>query len=192
MAPPEHSPSDITVDDTHLALRIRAGEVEAFRTLFLAHHAALCAFAERFTGDDARAQELVQDLFLELWQKRETLAFSGSVRAYLFAAVRNRALNVRRRDAVEREWEDDEALDDVRALHQAPVESHVPVEAEEQARRLNAAFATLPERCRTVMELRWQEGLTYAEVAQALGIGVKAVEKQLARGLRLLRDALGA
>ncbi|MBL0940211.1 MAG: RNA polymerase sigma-70 factor [Gemmatimonadaceae bacterium] len=191
--PPHNSPADQPTEfqDAMLVAQLRAGNVEAFRKLFFDVHAPLCAFVERIVGDDARAQELVQDLFLELWQRRESLSLSGSVRAYLYATARNRALNVRRRDQVERAWEDDESLDDVRALHEPPARADQLLEQAERHEALTSAMNGLPERCRTAMQLRWQEGLSYAEVAQVLGIGVKAVEKQLARGIRLLRDALG-
>lgn len=169
---------------------IREGDRGAFERLFRAMHAPLVAFATRYTGDQARAEELVQDLFLELWQQRATWQVRGTVRSYLFSAARNRALNVRRRDGVERDWETDEAHEPVRALHAAPPRPDQQLEAAEQSAALAAAFAALPERCRLVMQLRWRDGLSYAEIAEVMGIGTKGVENQLSRGLKALRSRL--
>jgi RNA polymerase sigma-70 factor (ECF subfamily) len=176
--------------DPQLPAQIRAGDAFAFERCFRAMHGPLVAFTARYVGDRARAEEVVQELFLAVWRDRETLVVSGSFRAYLYSAARNRALNVRRRDAVERDWTDDEALDGVRVLHPSPTEPDAVLESAELQSRVTAAFATLPERCRLAMHLRWREGLSYAEIADVLGIGVKGVENQLARGLKALRARL--
>ena len=174
------------------AQRIRAGDLQAFEALFRAMHAPLVAFASRFAGDEARAEELVQDLFFDLWQRREHFAITVSASAYLYAAVRNRGLNLRRRDAVEQSWADDEAFDDVRALHPPPPPVDAALDDAEARQRLTAAFGTLPARCAQVMQMRWHGGLSYAEIAETLGISVKGVENQLSRGLKALRAALGS
>jgi DNA-directed RNA polymerase specialized sigma24 family protein len=89
-------------------------------------HAALLAFGTRYVGDAARAEELVQDVFFTLWERRAEWIVTGTVPAYLFSAVRSRALNVRRRDAVEQRWADDEAYEHARALHPDPPRADHP------------------------------------------------------------------
>lgn len=172
-------------------LRIRSGDLDAFEGLFRAMHAPLLAFGARYTGDAARAEELVQDLFFDLWRGRTTLAISGSVAAYLYGAMRNRALNLRRRDAVEQGWADDEAHESVRALHAAPPTADHLLSAKDLRQRLADAMARLPERCGVIMQMRWHGGLSYAEIAETLGISTKGVENQLSRGLKALRVELG-
>lgn len=171
--------------------RIRSGDLEAFEGLFRAMHAPLLAFGTRYTGDAARAEELVQDLFFDLWRGRTTWAISGSVAAYLYGALRNRALNLRRRDAVEQGWADDEAHEPVRALHAAPATADHLLSAKDLRQRLADAMARLPERCGVIMQMRWHGGLSYAEIATTLGISTKGVENQLSRGLKALRVELG-
>lgn len=174
-----------------LVPRIRAGDLAAFESLFRRMHPVLVAFAVNYVGDASRGEEIVQDLFLELWISRQRWTVTGSVRAYLFTATRHRALNVRRRDAVERDWAADEADDDVRALHPAPILADAQLERSEARERLDAAIAALPERCRLVMQLRWRDELSHAEIAAVMGISVKGVEIQLNRGLKALRVSLG-
>ena len=171
--------------------RIRDGDLEAFEALFRAMHQPLVAFGTRYVGDAARAEELVQDIFFALWQGRAEWVVTGSVTAYLYSAVRNRALNLRRRDAVEQSWADDEAHDSVRALHPAPTRPDTALETLEARSRLEAAMDALPPRLAQVMLMRWHGGLSYAEIADTLGISVKGVENQLGRGLKALRAALG-
>jgi RNA polymerase sigma-70 factor (ECF subfamily) len=171
--------------------RIRAGDLSAFEALYRAMHAPLLAFAARYTGDTARAEELLQDLFFELWRSRAEFNVTGGVSAYLYAAVRNRALNLRRRDALEADWAQDEAYEGVRALHRAPPVADAQLETAEVISRLGKAFAALPTRCALIMQMRWHGGLSYAEIADTLGISIKGVENQLSRGLKALRAEFG-
>jgi RNA polymerase sigma-70 factor, ECF subfamily len=164
---------------------------DVFEALFREHYPSLATFALRYLRDRSVAEELVQDLFADLWARRATWTpRAGSERAYLLAAVRNRALNLRKRQALERDWERDEAVADVRELHPRPVQSDHLLETAELQQQINAALESLPERCRLVMHLRWREQLSYAEVAEVMGISVKGVENQLARGLERLRAKL--
>jgi RNA polymerase sigma-70 factor (ECF subfamily) len=162
--------------------------VEPLAQLFREHYVELVRFVERFDGDRARAEDLVQDVFAKLWAGRARWKEPANVRAYLFAAVRNRMLDARRRDRVERDWV---ARQDSAEIVDAASGSEIVDEFEEDARRLELAWASLPERCRLIMHLRWRAQLSHREIADVAGVSVKAVENQLARGLRLLRRALG-
>ena len=169
---------------------VRAGDESAFESLFRAHYAALCDYADSIVASRAVAEELVQNVFLAVWAQRERWAPRESERAYLYGAVRNQALNHLEHRRVERRWREAaarEAVADVSAATLAPD----PAEAEEMTARVREAIAQLPERARQVVVLRWQHQLRYAEIAAALGISVKGVEVQLARAMRALRERLG-
>ncbi len=181
-------PSRLAPTATDLARRIRDGDPSALEALFREHYGPLCRFANRYLHDRAAAEDLVQDVFASIWAGRLRLDVRGSLRSYLFAAVRNRALNLRKHQLVERDWERDEALPEVRALHRAPPRPDDLLDDVERARPPARGARALPERCRLVMQLRWEEQLSHAEIAEVLGITVKGVERQLARGLRALRD----
>ena len=168
--------------------RIRDGDERAFEELFRTHYSSLCHFAARYVRDDAVAEELVQDLFADLWARRRDWKVRDSVRAYLFASVRNRALNVRKRQVMEIDWEEDEAAAEVRALHSAPEPADAGLDRADLRARLDRALTALPERCRLVMHLRWREQMRHAEIAAVMGISVKGVENQLARGLMAIRQ----
>ena len=186
--PPDASPSDEgqsqRVGDSSLS---GDGDLRAFELLFRREYASLCRFALRYVRDAQAAEDIVQDLFAALWAARGGMDLHAHSRAYLFTAVRNRSLNVRKRELVERAWSHDEALPDVRALHRRPVQPDEALETREVHAEVEAAMRALPERLRMVMQLRWQEQMSYAEIAAILSISIKGVENQLSRGLRALR-----
>lgn len=167
--------------------RIRAGDERAFESLFRAYYPALCDFAVRYVREDALAEEIVQDLFADLWARRREWQVRDSVRAYVFTAVRNRALNLRKRQLVESDWEHEETSIGSRELQQTPEPADAAAERADLRAQLDAALDALPERCRLVMHLRWREQMPYAEIAAVMGISVKGVENQLARGLSAIR-----
>lgn len=172
-------------EDRALLERLRAGDGAAFDAIFRARYALLVGVAERMLRDRAVAEELVQEVMLALWRRREALAEDEALGPYLVRAVRNRALNhlrhlhVERRDAVH-----------AAGATEAPAAGVGPVVAEELAAALHAAVAALPPRCREVFTLSRGRGLSYAEIAEALGISVKTVEAQMGRALKTLRVEL--
>ena len=173
-----------------LVARVRAGDERAFESVFQTHYPALCDFAVRYVREAALAEEIVQDLFADLWARRAQWELHGSLRGYLFSAVRNRALNLRRRQAMERDWEREEVATDSPSFQRAPDRIDDRLERDDLRARVNAAVESLPERCRLVMHLRWREQMPHAEIASIMGISVKGVEIQLTRGLKTLRELL--
>ncbi len=163
-----------------------ASDVHAFERLFRDNYASLCRFATRIVADPARAEDLVQSVFTTLWVNRAAWTVQHSERSYLFTAVRNAAFNDQRYHAVRRDWaaaEEAIARDEPRT---APAADELLIQRE-SAERLAAAIGSLPARCRLVMELRWRELLSYAEFAEIMGISIKGVENQLARGIARVR-----
>jgi RNA polymerase sigma-70 factor (ECF subfamily) len=170
--------------------RLRRGDARALEMVFRAYYAPLASFAFRYLRDAAAAEDVVQDSFTLLWARRAHLTITTSLRAYLYAAVRNHVLNIRKHDAIVEAWERDEASDDVRTLYQPPLQPDELLDRRLLVQRLGDALEQLPERQAQAMLLRWRDGLSYAEIADALGISVKGVEKHLARGLDALRRQL--
>lgn len=171
--------------DLELLARLRAGDADAFDEIFRVWYAPLVRTADAMLRDRAVAEELVQDVLLELWRRRETLTADGSPQAYLFQSVRNRALNHLRHARVAKRGEPHLAVE---PSPRPAAEAHL-VEAEIEA-ALREAVAALPPRCREVFELSRVHGLRYAEIAQTLGVSVKAVEAQMGKALRTLRQRL--
>jgi RNA polymerase sigma-70 factor, ECF subfamily len=175
------------VEERLLLARLREGDQDAFDAIFRAHYPQLVGIAERMLGQRGVAEELAQDVMLELWRRRESLSVDETLRGYLCRAVRNRALNEVRHERVARAGEP-YAMGE-RAT--APV-AHAELVEQEIDAALQAGVADLPPRCREVFELSRVHGLRYAEIADALGISVKTVEAQMGKALKHLRVRLAA
>ena len=169
----------------------RRGGTAAFEELFRSFAAELTDFASTYVGADDDAEEVVHIVFCWVWDHRFALPRPQSVRSYLYAAVRNRALNVvrdRRTEAAFRERaERASRCNDLAAASPSP-DSELAVRDIEHA--LAAALRGMPPRCREVYVLAREHGLSYAEIAAALDIAPKTVEIHMSRALGILRRRL--
>ena len=173
------------MDDRELLERVRAGDEGAYDTIFRTWYAPLVRVAGALLQDSDAAEEVVQDVMVELWRRRHLMDADVTLRAYLLRAVRNRSLNQLRHLKVRRE-----TTGDVEALYNEPVASDQPVVAGELAEAVKIALDELPPRCREVFDLSRVHGLKYAEIAESLGISQKTVEAQMGKALRILRARL--
>jgi RNA polymerase sigma-70 factor, ECF subfamily len=176
-------------DDEQRALfaRLAAGDEAAFDRIFRIWYAPLVRVATYILHDAGVGEEVVQDVLLEVWRRRESLALEQEPRRYLMRATRNRALNhVRHQQVAARAA----ALDDSEEAHAATAPAMV--DAAELEVAIAQAVQTLPERCRAVFELSRRHGLSYAQIAEALDIAPKTVENQMGKALRMLRVALAS
>jgi RNA polymerase sigma-70 factor (ECF subfamily) len=179
--------SAVPIADAELVRRIRAGDERALEAVFRAHYPGMASFVQRFVRSPDVAEELVQDVFLKLWTKREHLAEIETLRTYLFRAARNTALNHLRRLKLERRWQEEQGVDDDPPASFAADDE---VSETEVAAAVQAAINRLPPRCREIFLLSRDGGLTYAEIARTLEISVKTVETQMGRALKSLRLSL--
>ncbi len=168
--------------------RIRRSDASAFEALFHAFYSELAAFACRYVHSRDIAEEVVHDVLARIWERREQFELRDQLRTYLYTAVRNEALNRLRHSLVERRWRD-RMLQQQRVEPAAarPDDADARLERNELAAALERVLAQVPERCRHALMLRWQQQMSYAEVAEAMGISVKAVEVYVRRGLIALR-----
>ncbi|HEX9085738.1 MAG TPA: RNA polymerase sigma-70 factor [Gemmatimonadaceae bacterium] len=165
--------------------RIRAGDEGAFDSVFRAHYAHLVRMAQSVVREAALAEEIAQEVMLELWRRRESLQVEQTFRAYLIRSTRNRALNhIRHQRIVAREAAS--AAIDPRTSPSAEDE----VLGVELERAVRDAIDGLPENCREIFQLSREQGLKYAEIAAALEISVKTVEKRMGQALAELRERL--
>lgn len=175
-----------------LAKRIRSGSVEAFEQLFRELHAPLCEVVDSYVRSQAIAEEIVQDLMFTLWMNRETL-IADSLRSYLFTASRNRALHHLRHESVTRRLA--HMVGDMRELAGVGSPTPLPDAAAHMTEQRNAvrrAIDALPPRTRLAMVLQWEHHMSHIEIATAMGVSTKGVEKLLALARRKLRLSLGA
>jgi len=178
--------------DHALFTRVRANDESAFAELFAAHYQALCQFATTFVHSADVAQELVQDVFFRVWEQRSAIDIHGSVRAYLFSATRNGAINFLKRERLEYRFFETATAEHRIPAHSARQQSDASLYYNEVVAAFDAIVQALPEGQRTVLALRWHHQLSHSEIADVLGISVKGVETQLGRAFKVVRAKLAA
>jgi RNA polymerase sigma-70 factor (ECF subfamily) len=183
---------DVDARDVALITRLRNGDGTAHDELIRLYGARLIRFAAQTVGSIDRSQDVVQEMFLRMWQNRQTLTVTRDVRAYLFWLTRNRAIHALHADrsAANR----DAAWAAVRAADR-PASANTGEHALEIAERRTQiwnALSGVPPRCREVFMLVWDEQLTYADVARVLGISVPTVRNQMSRALKRVVEVLGS
>ncbi len=174
------------MEDQQLAARVRQGDVAAFEQLFRLYYAPLVHFAVRMVPALSEAEEIVQRVFVSLWRRRAVWSPHVSVAAYLYGAVRNEALKYcqRQRPTV--------SLEDIENTVSGSVCPDQQLLAGELADLVEQWLSELPTQRRLIFSLSRDHGLSYAEIAQVLGISIKTVETQMGRALRQLRERLQA
>ena len=165
--------------------RIRQHDETAFRELFEAYYRYLVATAYQYLQDSQLARDLAQDVFVEIWDKRQTLRVEGAPKAYLRRAVVNKCLNRLKRESRMTVTDPVELPD----AGNAPAAPDQLAAAELQA-VVDRTIAALPERCRVVFCLSRFEEKSHQEIAAALSISTKTVESQMTKALKTLRAAV--
>jgi RNA polymerase sigma-70 factor (ECF subfamily) len=172
---------------------IRAGDDRAFEAMFRAYRDDLVAFAESLLRSRETAQEVVQDLFLRIWQMRDLWEPRGALNAYLYRATRNRAIMRLRQQRAELSLHEKLSKAESAMITDSvgdPSDSRAAVADLEAA--ISNAVAELPARCREVFSLSRDHHLSNAQIAEVMQISIKTVEVQMTRALSHLRRRLAA
>ncbi len=169
-----------------LVEEINVNQERAFEQVFKAHYHALHAYAHTMLKDEMLAEEIVQNLFLKLWEKKEQLAKQASVKAYLYKCVYHDCLNHIRHQKVQLRY----AAHAVHHHHSKAAEASASAELSELQKHIEIALNDLPQQCRTIFQMSRFEELKYREIAEQLQISVKTVENQMGKALKLLRSKL--
>ena len=183
----DDTPSSTEADRLQsLMAAIKGGSLTALGRLMDLCWPELVRYAARQLGDMELARDVVQEAFIQIWQRRRVWRPSGPARAYLYRIVRHLVIDEKRKQGVRRRWlEGQERVDPPRPATPAEV-----LDARMLADAFEAAVASLPERRREVFELVFQRGLSHAETAAVMGISVPTVANQMSAALRTVRQAV--
>jgi len=176
----------LAYSDTNIIPEIIQGNEKAFESLFQSHYANLCGYAVKYVWELDQAEEIVQDLFFNIWSKRSDLNITSSIESYLFRAVRNACLNYLKHLKVR----DSYASNVKESYNEGRDHDHNPVEVLELQDKIDEAIEALPPERKKIFMLSRHEGLKYKEIAEQLGISVKTVEAQMGKALKHLRVSL--
>lgn len=172
--------------DHDIAAALRSGDEKIFEEVFRSYYPALCRYAGSMLKEPEAAEEAVQQTFIAIWEKREGIHFTVSLKAYLYRAVHNRCLNEIEKLKVRREY----AADHMQQPETAAMPADAPQRQKELQTLIREAIDRLPEQCGKIFRLSRFEEMKYAEIAEHLGISVKTVENQMGKALRLMREEL--
>ncbi|HAX96678.1 MAG TPA: hypothetical protein DCY35_09195, partial [Prolixibacteraceae bacterium] len=143
-------------DEKDILMRLRNSDKDALKDIFEAFYPSLCHYASHFLGDHDQSEEVVQDLFVRIWEKRETVVVSTSLRSYLFRSVRNQCINLIMHEKVRQNH--------AKKIRDAIIEDAAEEDyflEEEKSKAISSAIAALPDKRREIFLLSRQEGLKY-------------------------------
>ena len=160
-------------------------ESQEFEQLFKTHFEGLYAYAYTILRDDHLAEEVVQEVFVKVFERAQRIRIETSLEAYLYRSVYNESLNYRKHQKVKENYRKF-------ILHREGSSSTPPEGSSylELEARLQLALEELPEQCRTIFQLSRFEELKYREIAMRMGLSIKTVENQLSKALKIMRKRL--
>lgn len=170
-----------TEDD--LIRRLNDKDSSALRYLFDQHYLKLCQYAFTYLKDMDEAEDVVQNLFVEIWEKKGKLEIHQSLQQYLFRATYYKCLNALEYKQVRKKHTQENH-------QQVEVGINAERDGEEKRMAIQNALEKLPEKCKQVFVLSRFEELKYAEIADKMGISINTVENHMGKALRLLRAEL--
>lgn len=173
------------ISDLRIVEGIRKGDENAFQSLYLQRYTSLAEFAFRYVRDSDAAEEVVHDVFLNLWMNRLEWSPRHGIDAYLFGAVRNRALNLGRAHKTYASNKEN-----VKDNYTTPPAPDLSLLKNERDHAIYNAISQLPDRSREAVTLRWIHNMSHAEVADVLDVSEEAARKLSARAARQLRELL--
>ena len=159
---------------------------EGFERLFRTYYQVLCNYVFTYLKESAASEEVVQELFFKLWQKRDQIEVNGAWKSYLFRAARNESLNILKHLDIRDKYKEIN-------LEQRRLQENTPgdqLESQEINDRVARAINQLPEQRQLIFRMSRFEDKRYREIAQELGISIKTVENQMSKALTYLRNEL--
>lgn len=172
------------IDEVHLILLIKQGSKEAFEGLYEKYADRIYHFTLSYLKNGPDAEELVQEVFLKIWEKRETLDQTKNIKAFVFKVAINTIYDVIRRRNIENAFKDFAALN-----YETESNStwHTVIYEEMQA-KMNRLVKQFPDQRRKIFRLSKEEGLSNEEIAVKLNLSKRTVENQLYRAVSILKE----
>ena len=158
-----------------------ANDQAAYKELFMLLHGRLKQFAYSILKSQEEAEELVSDLFVKVWEKRDQLTTIDSPLLYFYATAKNLAFNRLNKQKRQQNIRPEEWLVQLNSIYFDPEQLMM---TEEMMRQIRQAVNNLPPRCRLIFKLVKEDGLKYKEVAELLQLSIKTIEAQMAIALR--------
>lgn len=172
-------------DNHNITTQIREGNLEAFEKVFKEFYPQLCLYALRFVKTKDLSEEIVQDLFCQIWENRKNLNIHTSIKAYLYRSTYHNALQVLRKKGSQNKYKEY-----LKYQFNENESSSNKLEEKEINKIVQQTLSSLPQRCGIIFKMSRFEGLKYQEIAQKLSISIKTVEANMGKALKAFRHNL--
>jgi len=181
-----YKPLKVEYSESTVINLLREGNGQAFEQVFRLYFKSLHSYAYTFMKDDELAEEIVQNIFCRIWEKRSQLKIEGSLKAYLYRSVHNESLNYLKQQKNRANLQVYYGGREKEAFAQASEKIMVT----ELETHIQQALKELPEQCRTIFQMSRFEQLKYQQIADQLNLSVKTIENQMGKALKILRVKL--
>jgi RNA polymerase sigma-70 factor, ECF subfamily len=188
--PDNPDPSAAFVEEQGWVARIRSGDHAAFKALYDRYADVMFAFAYSSLRSRDEAQDVVQDIFLNVWKNRSRWELTTSIRAYLMRGVFNRVATLRRHLRVELAGEDTIVREADESGWAYRTSADRNLDASELAEALERAVSSLPPRAQQAYRLVREQHMSYVEAAHVMGITPHTLEQHMMKALKSLRNDL--
>ncbi len=166
------------------AIQLNINSESDYEIIFRQYYQGLCNYANMFLKDLDNAEEIVQNVFVKLWEKKDEINLDISLKSYLYKAVYNASLNEIKHQKIKENYvymqTNTESTIEPLSLHNL----------KELEKNIEKALNNLPEQCRLIFKMSRFEDLKYREIANVLNISPKTVENQMGKALRMMRENL--
>jgi RNA polymerase sigma-70 factor, ECF subfamily len=173
---------------------IQKGNVKSFELLYYKFYKRLCLYTYSIVSDQYLTEEIVQELFIRLWQKKESIYITGSLKSYLFKAVHNESINAIKKKLSdknsvnqilpEKQWQ---SIKDIMNYDAYILEQ---IEAQETETKINAAIELLPPQCKKIFKLSRINNLSTSEISIKLNISTHTIRRQLQNAIQKILQNL--
>ena len=171
--------------------KVRKGNIKAFETLYKSYFPSLCLYSYGLIPDEGLVKEIVNDVFLKIWDKRREIDIQYGIKPYMFRCVNNACLDHTRLKKSIRQYQKTDIPDKIRKLADHDEEYiFQQIALKKLEEDVTMSIDQLPDRCREIFILSRYELLSYTEISERLNISVNTVKTQISRALDSLRVSL--
>jgi len=169
---------------------LKKGKKKAFKKIFAIYYPRLEKYACYFIANRQEAEDIAQDVFVQVWENREAIKTDSNFDSWLFTLVRNRCLNILKKQMVEKKYIDKIQVNSEELYNISfEMDDFLPME-KLLYEELEKIIEEMPQRCQSAFCMKWKEGKKIREIADIMGISSTMVDKHLAKGMEIMRQKM--
>ena len=176
------------LEDSSLFNKVKSGDLNSFEILFHRYYNQLANYCSKLVRDPVIAEEITQEIFIYLWEKKQAIEINTSLKSYLFSAIRNKSINYIKYELPKQQMQVD--INESNLIFESKTQfTH---ETDQLREKIKLAIDDLPLKCKEIFILSRYAGLTYQEIADEMDLSIKTVENQISIALKKLREKLAS